>query len=131
MQPAARTARRRTLRPHGTLRRPRAQIIFVAGARTVFTGDLVRVDDRGVMNVVKAIQDERDRNARNRGAKFNPAAKKEVADFNKMYHQLRWDIRFVGSQVRAGARSARVVRGGSSSRAAACLAGMREASAKR
>lgn len=32
------------------------QVIFVAGARTVFTGDLLRVDDRGVMNVVKAMQ---------------------------------------------------------------------------
>lgn len=32
------------------------QVIFVAGARTVFTGDLVRVDDRGVMNLVKAMQ---------------------------------------------------------------------------
>jgi hypothetical protein len=35
---------------------PAAQIIFVAGARTAFTGDLVRVDDRGVMNLVKAMQ---------------------------------------------------------------------------
>lgn len=33
-----------------------AQVIFVAGARTVFTGDLLRVEDRGVMNVVKAMQ---------------------------------------------------------------------------
>jgi hypothetical protein len=28
----------------------------VAGARSIFTGDLLRVDDRGVMNVVKALQ---------------------------------------------------------------------------
>lgn len=78
------------------------KIIFVAGARTVFTGDLTRVDDRGVMNVVKALQDERDRGARKQGAAFNPHAKKEIADFNKLYHQLRWDVQFVGSQSEDG-----------------------------
>ncbi|GBF94200.1 hypothetical protein Rsub_06470 [Raphidocelis subcapitata] len=74
------------------------KIVFVAGARTAFTGDLIRVDDRGVMNLVKAMQDERDRATRVGGKSRNPAAKREVADFNKLYHQLRWDIKFVGSQ---------------------------------
>jgi hypothetical protein len=59
------------------------------------------------------LQDERNRTARSRSAAANPGAKKpfnsnakkEVADFNKLYHQLRWDVQFVGSQVRArGAR---------------------------
>lgn len=30
------------------------------------------------------------------GAKYSPASKKEVADFSKIYHQLKWDIDFVG-----------------------------------
>jgi hypothetical protein len=56
------------------------------------------------MNLVKAMQDERWRLAQAAGVKHSQAAKREVADFNKMYHQLRWDVRFVGSQVsrRAG-----------------------------
>jgi hypothetical protein len=32
------------------------QVIFCAAARSSFTGDLLRVEDRGVMNVVKAMQ---------------------------------------------------------------------------
>ncbi len=31
-------------------------MIFCAAARSVFTADLLRVEDRGVMNVVKALQ---------------------------------------------------------------------------
>lgn len=49
--------------------------------------------------LLPAVQDERDRAARRGGAAHNPNSKREVADFNKMYHQLRWDIQFVGSQV--------------------------------
>ena len=31
-------------------------MIFCAAARSVFTADLLRVEDRGVMNMVKAMQ---------------------------------------------------------------------------
>lgn len=32
------------------------QVIYCAGARSTFTGDLLRVEERGVMTVVKAMQ---------------------------------------------------------------------------
>jgi hypothetical protein len=46
------------------------------------------------------LQDERFRRSKAQGAKFSPAAKREVADFNQVYHQLRWDVEFVGAEVR-------------------------------
>jgi hypothetical protein len=49
-----------------------------------------------------AMQDELFRRARAEGSKHSPYAKKEVADFGKIYHQLRWDIGFVGVQVGSG-----------------------------
>lgn len=49
-----------------------------------------------------AMQDELFRRARAEGSKHSPYAKKEVADFGKIYHQLRWDIGFVGVQVGPG-----------------------------
>ncbi|KAG2500720.1 hypothetical protein HYH03_001485 [Edaphochlamys debaryana] len=79
------------------------KVIFCAAARSAFTADLTRVDDRGVMNVVKALQDEMNRRAKRSGSKFNGAAKKEVADFNSRFHQRRWDVRFVGTPEDAAA----------------------------
>ena len=32
------------------------QVIYCAAARSTFTADLLRVEDRGVMNIVKAMQ---------------------------------------------------------------------------
>ncbi|GLC35476.1 hypothetical protein PLESTB_000203300 [Pleodorina starrii] len=79
------------------------KIIFCAAARSVFTADLLRVEDRGVMNMVKAMQDELNRRHRRGGAKFNPSAKRELADFNERFHQARWDVTFVGTaEERAG-----------------------------
>jgi hypothetical protein len=77
----------------------RLQIIYCAAAKTAFTADLLRVDERGVAGIAKAMQDELFRRARAEGAKHSSYAKKEVADFGKIYHQLRWDIGFVGVQV--------------------------------
>ncbi|KAF8062069.1 HCF173 [Scenedesmus sp. PABB004] len=74
------------------------KIIFCAAARTAFTGDLVRVDERGVARLAAALQDEQWRRAKAGGRKYSPAAKREVADFSKVYHQLKWDIDFVGVQ---------------------------------
>jgi len=91
------------------------KIIFCAAARTTLSADLTRVDDRGVVNIVKALQDEYIREAkRNRKKQSADAApkgnasigrsrvyshktKKEIADFSEVYHQLRWDVTFVGT----------------------------------
>ncbi len=40
----------------GTVCECHAQVIFCARARTTFTGDLIRVEDKGVSHVVKALQ---------------------------------------------------------------------------
>eukprot|EP00775_Hariotina_reticulata_P008005 gene8005-8203_t len=74
------------------------KIIFCAAARTAFTGDLNRVEDRGVAQLAAAMQDDLFRRSRSTGFKYSPSAKKEIADFNKVYHQLRWDVTFVGVQ---------------------------------
>jgi hypothetical protein len=51
------------------------------------------------------LQDEYFRRSRGQGLKFSPYAKKEIADFSQRYHQLRWDVDFVGVQVSSsGAR---------------------------
>lgn len=47
------------------------------------------------------MQDDLFRRAKATGAKYSPASKKEIADFGKIYHQLKWDIDFVGVQVGA------------------------------
>ncbi|GFR47429.1 hypothetical protein Agub_g9149 [Astrephomene gubernaculifera] len=83
-----------------------SKVIFCAGARSTFTADLTRVDDRGVMNMVKALQDELYRRSRRSGSRFSPAAKKEVADFNSTFHQARWDVTFVGTPEEAAAVAA-------------------------
>lgn len=75
------------------------QVIFCAAARTAFTGDLNRVDARGVSNIATAMQDELFRRAKAQGGKYSAHAKKEVADFARVYHQLRWDVEFVGVMV--------------------------------
>lgn len=75
------------------------QVIFCAAARSAFTGDLNRVDAGGVSNIATSLQDELFRRARGAGSKYSPAAKKEVADFGRVYHQLRWDVQFVGVMV--------------------------------
>lgn len=72
------------------------KVIFCAAARSTFTGDLNRVDAGGVSNISTSLQDELFRRAKGSGAKYSPAAKKEVADFGRVYHQLRWDVQFVG-----------------------------------
>lgn len=77
------------------------QVIFCAAARSAFTGDLNRVDAGGVSNIATSLQDELFRRARGTGSKYSPAAKKEVADFGRVYHQLRWDVQFVGVMVSA------------------------------
>jgi hypothetical protein len=45
------------------------------------------------------MQDELMRRAKAQGSKYSPFAKKEVADFARVYHQLRWDVEFVGVMV--------------------------------
>ncbi|PNW73930.1 hypothetical protein CHLRE_13g578650v5 [Chlamydomonas reinhardtii] len=80
-----------------------SKVIFCAAARSVFTADLLRVEDRGVMNMVKAMQDELFRRSKRTGSKFSSAAKKELADFNSRFHQARWDVRFVGTPEDAAA----------------------------
>jgi hypothetical protein len=57
------------------------------------------VEERGVAQMAAAMQDELFRRAKAERSKYSPYAKKEVADFGKIYHQLRWDIGFVGVQV--------------------------------
>ncbi|GLI61801.1 hypothetical protein VaNZ11_004303 [Volvox africanus] len=79
------------------------KIIFCAAARSAFTADLLRVEERGVMNMVKAMQDELYRRAKRSGAKFSPLAKRELADFNNRFHQARWDVTFVGTAEEAAA----------------------------
>jgi hypothetical protein len=81
------------------------QVIFCAAARSTFTGDLNRVDAGGVSNISTSLQDELFRRAKGSGAKYSPAAKKEVADFGRVYHQLRWDVQFVGVMVSGLLRS--------------------------
>jgi hypothetical protein len=39
------------------------------------------------------------RRAKAEGRTHSPYAKKEVADFSRIYHQLRWNVDFVGVQV--------------------------------
>lgn len=72
------------------------KVIYAAASRSTFTGELVRVEERGVMNVTKALQDEFYRRSQKARAPFSSHAKKEVADFNAQYHQLRWDVTYVG-----------------------------------
>eukprot|EP00878_Enallax_costatus_P010976 GHUV01011464.1.p1 GENE.GHUV01011464.1~~GHUV01011464.1.p1 ORF type:complete len:401 (+),score=73.85 GHUV01011464.1:211-1413(+) len=74
------------------------KVIFCAGARTAFTGELVRVDEKGVGHLAQSLQDDLFRRARSSGVKYSPSAKKEIADFAKVYHQLKWDVDFVGVQ---------------------------------
>jgi hypothetical protein len=45
------------------------------------------------------MQDEMFRRAKAGGSKYSRFAKKEVADFARVYHQLRWDVQFVGVMV--------------------------------
>eukprot|EP00798_Chlamydomonas_sp_ICE-L_P007042 gene7042-138_t len=80
------------------------KVIYCAGARSSFTADLIRVEDRGVMNIAKAMQDEMIRQAaKKRGGldknkkRYSASTKKEIADFEKKYHQERWDIVYVGN----------------------------------
>lgn len=73
------------------------KVIFCAAARSTLTADLLRVDDRGVMNLAKALQDENNRLSKSQRLKYNPRAKKEIADFSSTYHQARWDVTYVGS----------------------------------
>ncbi|KAJ9522767.1 hypothetical protein QJQ45_019831 [Haematococcus lacustris] len=54
------------------------QIIYCAAARSTFTADLVQVDDRGVMNIAKAMQTW-------------------LCVALQRYHQQRWDVMFVGT----------------------------------
>lgn len=76
-----------------------SQVIFCAAARTAFTAELNRVDARGVSNIATSMQDEMFRRAKAGGSKYSRFAKKEVADFARVYHQLRWDVQFVGVMV--------------------------------
>ncbi|KAL6756417.1 hypothetical protein V8C86DRAFT_2649688 [Haematococcus lacustris] len=90
------------------------KIIYCAAARSTFTADLVQVDDRGVMNIAKAMQDELSRKARRERSMsmleqagstwsfskerlYHDKSKRELADFSKRYHQQRWDVMFVGT----------------------------------
>lgn len=78
-----------------------AQVIFCAAARSTLSADLTRVDERGVVNIVKALQDEFIRvTRRNAGAGasssgtgnksigrnriFSQRTKKEIADFSEV-----------------------------------------------
>ncbi|KAG1670564.1 hypothetical protein FOA52_012136 [Chlamydomonas sp. UWO 241] len=78
------------------------KIIYCAGARSSFTTDLLRVEEAGVRNLVKAYQDEMirtSRRAREGDASarvFTDKSKRELADFKVPYHQKRWDVTFVG-----------------------------------
>jgi hypothetical protein len=45
---------------------------------------------------VAAPQDELHRRDVKSGRKHSERSKRELADFNEKYHQLRWDISFVG-----------------------------------
>lgn len=81
-----------------------AQVIFCAAARTAFTAELNRVDARGVSNIASSMQDEMMRRAKAGGSKYSRFAKREVADFARVYHQLRWDVQFVGVMVSRGLR---------------------------
>mmetsp|Transcript_1916 Transcript_1916/g.4855 ORF Transcript_1916/g.4855 Transcript_1916/m.4855 type:complete len:692 (+) Transcript_1916:52-2127(+) len=91
------------------------KVIFCAAARTPITADLLRVDDRGVVNIAKAMQDEfvrQEFRKRLQEAKNNPemmrnqkalrrtysrVSKREIADFSQAYHQLRWNVVFCGT----------------------------------
>jgi uncharacterized protein YbjT (DUF2867 family) len=93
------------------------KIVYCAGARTSVTADLTRVEESGVKLLARALQDEALRRAksapsegeegegeagggsrpRRRGRTANSRLSKRVlADFGERYHQLRWDVRFVG-----------------------------------
>jgi hypothetical protein len=56
-----------------------------------------------VLHAVRRTQDEQHRRSKRSGAKFNPAAKRELADFNSRFHQTRWDVTFVGTAEDAAA----------------------------
>lgn len=49
--------------------------------------------------MASSMQDELFRRSKAKGAKYSPFAKREVADFARVYHQLRWDVEFVGVMV--------------------------------
>ncbi len=77
---------------------PAVQVIYCAGAKSSFTGELLRVEELGVRNISKAFQDECmkqadvNRGKRTPGVKtplFTSKTKKEIADFVKPYHQAR------------------------------------------
>ncbi|EFJ50271.1 hypothetical protein VOLCADRAFT_58555 [Volvox carteri f. nagariensis] len=89
-----------------------SKVIFCAAARSAFTADLLRVEDRGVMNMVKAMQDELYRRAKRSGTKFHSTSKKELADFNSRFHQARWNVTFAGTPEDAAAAAAEGRRGG-------------------
>mmetsp|Transcript_37095 Transcript_37095/g.82525 ORF Transcript_37095/g.82525 Transcript_37095/m.82525 type:complete len:614 (+) Transcript_37095:97-1938(+) len=82
------------------------KVIYAAAAKTTFTAELLRVEEKGVMNITKALQDEfiRQGNERQKGKDtssrpryYSDKSKKEIADFKSSYHQKRWDIVFVGN----------------------------------
>lgn len=83
-----------------------SKVIYCAAARSTFTGELSRVEELGVRNMVKAFQDEcmrqsersraRDAGAAGKQRMFTDKSKKEIADFSRPYHQSRWNIVFVG-----------------------------------
>lgn len=77
---------------------PCLKVIYCAAARSTFTGDLNRVEEAGVRNMVKAFQDECIRRGDHRRAKgpgskrrlYTDKSKKEIADFKQPYHQVRF-----------------------------------------
>lgn len=72
------------------------QVIFCASARSTFTGELNRVEERGVRNVLTALQDEYYRRDLKAGRKIAGKAKKEVADFARSYHHEKWNVDYCG-----------------------------------
>lgn len=99
------------------------KVVYCAGARTYVTADLTRVEEGGVKLLARALQDEALRraaaraqesddeedegdeaanNSSNKRSSKKPrrynsrVSKRVLADFGERYHQLRWDVRFVG-----------------------------------
>jgi len=72
------------------------KVIYCAGARSTLTADLARVEQTGVANVVKALQDQYNKRAISGGKQRSSRAKPVVAEFKKEEYAQAWAVEHVG-----------------------------------
>lgn len=72
------------------------KIICCSAARTNVTADLTRVEEEGVANLSRALQDEKNAAARKNQNQVSRTSKIDVADFADERYHPDWDIMHVG-----------------------------------